>query len=120
MAFAFHMEALRKQRLLDRKNDALDRISLRQTEIERLNEETLRQQRRRTLEQDEANSQAREYYIKNMGRMGTLNQNGHPQRYIDMIPERQHGVNRDDLRHQARVLRDSCLYMGPVNEYFWS
>ncbi|CAB3987666.1 Hypothetical predicted protein [Paramuricea clavata] len=114
------MEALRKQRVLDRKNDALDRISLRQTEIERLNEEHLRHQRRRTLEQEEANAKAREYYLKNMGRMGTLQQNGHPQRYIDMIPERQDSVNRDDLRHQARVLRDSCLYMGPVNEYFWS
>ena len=88
--------------------------------MERLNQEQLRQQRRRTLEQEEADAKAREHYLRDMGRLGTCKQNGHPQRYVDMIPERQIGVNHDDLRHQRRVLRDSCLYMGPVNEYFWS
>ena len=95
-------------------------LFLSKTEIERLHQEQLRQERRRTLEQEEANTKAREHYLRDMGRLGKLQQNGHPQRYVDMIPERQIGVNRDDLRHQARVLRDSCLYMGPVNEYFWS
>ncbi|XP_046852628.1 uncharacterized protein LOC124445889 isoform X2 [Xenia sp. Carnegie-2017] len=92
MAFAFHMEALRKQRVLDRKNHALDKILLEQNEMTRRNEEKLRIQCQRKLENEKDNAQA----------------------------QKQRAINQNDLRHQARVLRNSCLYMGPVNEYFWA
>lgn len=119
MAIAYHMETLRKQRVLDRKSDALGRITLHQGELERTREDQFERRRRISFEQDQVNAKERDYYLKNMGRMDNSENNGHTQgKYIDMIKERQHGINRNDLRHQARELRDNCLYMGPVNEYF--
>ena len=86
----------------------------------RRNEEKLRIQCQRKLENKKDNAQAREFYLKDMGQMGTLQENVVSKSYVHMIPEKQRAINQNDLRHQARVLRNSCLYMGPVNEYFWA
>lgn len=84
-----------------------------------MRQEQIERQKKISFEQDEADAKNHGYHLKHMGRMGNSKNPYKPEaKYIDMIKERQHGISRNDLRHQARVLRDSCLYMGHVNEYF--
>ncbi|EDO39548.1 predicted protein [Nematostella vectensis] len=116
MAFAYHMEALRKQRILDRKHTALVRLAIAQAEQERaLKEQELKMQRMK-LEQEKTKSNEREHYLKSMGRTGktgVINAN-----YTNMLEDQKKRISQKDLRHQEKVLRDHCLYMGNVNEYF--
>ena len=88
-------------------------------ELQTLRQEQREREKKIVSEQEQANAKERDYYLKTMARMGKSEKHSNPEaKYIGMIKERQNGINRNDLRHQARELRDSCLYMGPVNEYF--
>ena len=78
--------------------------------------EQLEREKNIAFEKAQANAKERDYYLRNMGR--SSEKNGRQKNYINMVKERQQAVNRNDFRHQARELRDHCLYMGPVNEYF--
>lgn len=116
---AYHMEALRRQRVIERKRSALERIADKEDELQTLRQEQREREKKIVSEQEQANAKERDYYLKTMARMGKSEKHSNPEaKYIGMIKERQNGINRNDLRHQARELRDSCLYMGPVNEYF--
>lgn len=58
----------------------------------------------------------REKYLIRMGRTGrpgVINAN-----YVNMIEEQKKSISQRDLRHQEKILRDSCLYMGQVNDKF--
>ena len=55
----------------------------------------------------------RDQYLKSMGKYGTKEKG-----YNNLIGEEQNQITQKDLRHQEKVLRDSCLVMGRVNEYF--
>ena len=58
----------------------------------------------------------REKYLISMGRTGrpgVINAN-----YVNMIEEQKKSISQRDLRHQEKILRDSCLYMGHVNDKF--
>ena len=69
-------------------------------------------------EQEIDKMRSREEYLKSMGRTnktkkGVINAN-----YTHMIPEEQKRTSQKDLWHQEKILRDHCLCMGRVNEYF--
>ena len=71
-----------------------------------------------TEDQEIEKTYSREQYLKSMGsdnktKLGVTNAN-----YTQMIPEKQKRLSQKDLRHQEKTLRDHCLYMGHVNEYF--
>lgn len=116
MATAYHMEALRKQRIIDRKHAAVARIAI----LQQLEEEKKRadEQRRKfqKVEQDKERARTREEYIRSMGRTGragVVNAN-----YVNMTEEKKMRISQKDLRHQEKILRDHCLVMGHVNDMF--
>lgn len=116
MAAAYHMEALRKQRIIERKHAALARIAIcQELELERKRQ----QEERNKLQKDEMEKERgnlREKYLISMGRTGrpgVINAN-----YVNMIEEHKKSISQRDLRHQEKILRDSCLYMGHVNDKF--
>ena len=75
-------------------------------------------QRRIKHEQEETKAKERESYLKSMGRTGKNKEGVISANYMQMLEEQKKRVSQQDLQHQERVLRDNCLYMGHVNEYF--
>lgn len=77
------------------------------------------QEERNKLQKDEMEKERgnlREKYLISMGRTGrpgVINAN-----YVNMIEEHKKSISQRDLRHQEKILRDSCLYMGHVNDKF--
>lgn len=116
MATAYHMEALRKQRIIDRKHASLARLAI----IQQLEEEKKRadqeRQKLQKVEKEKERARTREEYIRSMGRTGragVVNAN-----YVNMISEQKLKISQRDLRHQEKILRDHCLVMGHVNDKF--
>ncbi|XP_031563467.1 CLK4-associating serine/arginine rich protein-like isoform X2 [Actinia tenebrosa] len=118
MAFAYHMEALRKQRIMDRKHAALARIAILQAEAERKQKEDEVRTRRIKHEQEEAKSKERERYLNSMGRTSKSKQGVINANYTSMLEDQKIRIAQKDLKHQEKVLRDHCLVMGHANEYF--
>lgn len=118
MAEAYHKEALRKQRIIDKKNAALARIAVRQQlEDDRRRSEEQRH-RHEMAEREHEKARKREEYLSSMGRTGRSTQGVINANFVHMPEEKKKKICQKDLRHQERVLRDSCLVMGRVNEYF--
>ncbi|XP_027056830.1 GRB10-interacting GYF protein 2 [Pocillopora verrucosa] len=118
MAEAYHKEALRKQRIIDKKNAALARIAVRQQlEDDRRRSEEQRH-RHEMAEREHEKARKREEYLSSMGRTGRSTQGVINANFVHMPEEKKNKICQKDLRHQERVLRDSCLVMGRVNEYF--
>ncbi|XP_068701583.1 GRB10-interacting GYF protein 2-like isoform X2 [Montipora capricornis] len=116
MATAYHMEALRRQRIIERKQAALARIAI----IQQLEEEKKRADQEKLklekVEKEKERARTREEYIRSMGRSGRAGVvNSH---YVNMIPEQKMKISQRDLRHQEKILRDNCLVMGHVNDKF--
>lgn len=61
---------------------------------------------------------SREEYLKSMGSTSQTKKGVITANYTQMIPEEQNRLSQKDLRHQEKILRDNCLYMGHVNDYF--
>merc|ERR1712113_184670 len=101
---AYHLEALRRQRVIDRKQGALCRIQQVREEDE------LRQQKeleRSAVEKQEAEQNRRneqEEHLRSCGKKADKN--------VQVKPV-------TDLRHQKKTLRDHGLVMGHVNEHFF-
>jgi len=113
---AYHMEALRKQRIIDRKHAALARIAL----IQQLEEEKRRDEEEkcklRKVEKEKELARTREEYLHSMGRTGRTGViSGN---YVNMIEEQKQRISQRDLRHQEKMLRNSGLVMGHVNDKF--
>ncbi|XP_029188413.1 uncharacterized protein LOC114955700 isoform X2 [Acropora millepora] len=116
MAEAYHKEALRKQRIIDKKAAAIARMKFgKQLEEEKKRADQERQKLQK-VEQEKERARTREEYIRSMGRTGragVVNAN-----YVNMIAEQKLKISQRDLRHQEKILRDHCLVMGHVNDKF--
>jgi len=53
-----------------------------------------------------------------MGRTGKNSQGVINANYVYMLEEQKKRISQKDLHHQEKVLRDSCLVMGHVNDKF--
>lgn len=60
----------------------------------------------------------REEYLSSMGRTGRSIRGVINANYVNMLEEQKKRISQKDLRHQEKILRDSCLVMGRVNEQF--
>ena len=69
-------------------------------------------------EREHEKARKREEYLSSMGRTGRSTQGVINANFVHMPEEKKNKICQKDLRHQERVLRDSCLVMGRVNEYF--
>ncbi|XP_068718442.1 capping protein inhibiting regulator of actin dynamics-like isoform X1 [Montipora capricornis] len=116
MHIAYHNEAKRRQRVLDKKREALQRLVIQQQleeEKKRADQEKLKLEK---VEKEKERARTREEYIRSMGRSGRAGVvNSH---YVNMIPEQKMKISQRDLRHQEKILRDNCLVMGHVNDKF--
>ncbi|XP_066922754.1 GRB10-interacting GYF protein 2-like isoform X2 [Clytia hemisphaerica] len=110
---AYHNEALRRQRVIDRKVEALARISIRQEEEERRLNEEIRRQQFEKLEQEENRRLERELHLQQCG--GKIKPTGYSSKQTQVKFQTQ-----SDLRHQSKILRDHGLVMGHVNGQFFS
>ncbi|KAL9973388.1 hypothetical protein ACROYT_G019844 [Oculina patagonica] len=118
MAAAYHMEALRKQRIIDRKHAALAKIAL----TEHLQETKKRRDEERykyeLAEKEHEKTRKREEYLNSMGRTGKSSKGVIGANYVYMLEEQKKRISQKDLRHQEKTLRDHCLVMGHVNDKF--
>lgn len=118
MAEAYHKEALRKQRILDKKHAALARIALLQQmeqDKKRADEERYKYE---LAEKEHERARKREEYLSSMGRTGKNSRGVINANYVYMLEDQKKRISQKDLRHQEKVLRDSCLVMGHVNDKF--
>ncbi|XP_029188411.2 capping protein inhibiting regulator of actin dynamics-like isoform X3 [Acropora millepora] len=116
MHIAYHNEAKRKQRIMERKHAALQRIVVQQQLEEEKKRADQERQKLQKVEQEKERARTREEYIRSMGRTGragVVNAN-----YVNMIAEQKLKISQRDLRHQEKILRDHCLVMGHVNDKF--
>ena len=60
----------------------------------------------------------REEYLSSMGRTGKSSRGVINANYVHMLEEQKKRISQNDLRHQEKILRDSCLVMGHVNDKF--
>lgn len=74
--------------------------------------------RHEMAEREHEKARKREEYLSSMGRTGRSTQGVINANFVHMPQEKKNKICQKDLRHQERVLRDSCLVMGRVNEYF--
>lgn len=74
--------------------------------------------RHEMAEREHEKARKREEYLSSMGRTGRSTQGVINANFVHMPEEKKNKICQKDLRHQERVLRDSCLVMGRVNEYF--
>lgn len=118
MAAAYHNEALRKQRIIERKQAALARIAIQQKLED--DKRKFEAERRKYLmaEKEHEKTRNREEYLSSMGRTGRSTRGVINANFVHMPEEQKNLISQRDLRHQERILRDSCLVMGKVNDYF--
>ncbi|XP_022788204.1 uncharacterized protein LOC111328098 isoform X2 [Stylophora pistillata] len=118
MAEAYHNEALRKQKIIDKMYEALARIENgQQLEDDRRRSEEQRH-RYEMAEKEHEKTRKRERYLNSMGRTSKNTQGVINANFVHMSEEKKNKICQRDLRHQERILRDSCLVMGQVNENF--
>ncbi|KXJ25818.1 uncharacterized protein LOC110243487 isoform X1 [Exaiptasia diaphana] len=117
---SFHLEAQRQQRVIDKKHAALARLALKQAEEERIKKEQEERTKRIRQEQEIMKSKERDQYLKSMGRTSKTKQGVINANYTNMLEDQKKWIAQKDLKHQEKVLRDHCLVMGHVNEYFLS
>ncbi|XP_057312392.1 uncharacterized protein LOC130653915 [Hydractinia symbiolongicarpus] len=114
---AYHLEALRRQRVIDRKHGALARIAMgkvREEEEERKLQEQFEQRERTKLIEEEDRRKEREEHLRQRG-------GSRPKFYSRTDKQTQvRFPTQKDLRHQQKVLRDHGLVMGHVNDKFLS
>nr|XP_047126325.1 uncharacterized protein LOC100209373 isoform X1 [Hydra vulgaris] len=107
---AYHLEALRRQRVIDRKNAALMRIELKKKE-----EESLKSQNMQYLENNSSNNnQTSSCNCKECHKICSNCEK------FKKDKQTQVNYTQKDLRYQHKILRDHGLYMGHVNENFFS
>jgi len=113
---AYHLEAQRRQRIIDRKQEALQRmIFQKQLEEEKRRDEEEKRKFRK-VEKEKELARTREEYLRSMGRTGRTGViSGN---YVNMTDEQKKRISQRDLRHQEKILRDHCLVMGHVNDKF--
>lgn len=69
-------------------------------------------------EKEHEKTRKREEYLSSMGRTGKNSRGVINANYVYMLEEQKKRISQKDLRHQEKVLRDSCLVMGHVNDKF--
>lgn len=69
-------------------------------------------------EKEHERARKREEYLSSMGRTGKNSQGVINANYVYMLEEQKKRISQKDLHHQEKVLRDSCLVMGHVNDKF--
>lgn len=69
-------------------------------------------------EKEHEKTRKRERYLNSMGRTSKNTQGVINANFVHMSEEKKNKICQRDLRHQERILRDSCLVMGQVNENF--
>lgn len=69
-------------------------------------------------EKEHEKTRKREEYLSSMGRTGKNSRGLINANYVYMLEEQKKRISQKDLRHQEKVLRDSCLVMGHVNDKF--
>lgn len=69
-------------------------------------------------EKEHERARKREEYLSSMGRTGKNSRGVINANYVYMLEEQKKRISQKDLRHQEKVLRDSCLVMGHVNDKF--
>lgn len=89
-----------------------------QAEKERKQKEDEVRMRRIKYEQEETKSKERERYLNSMGRTSKSKQGVINANYTSMLEDQKIRIAQKDLKDQEKVLRDHCLVMGHVNEYF--
>ncbi|KAK3696699.1 hypothetical protein QZH41_013060 [Actinostola sp. cb2023] len=115
---SYHLEAQRRQRVIDKKHIALAKLAVKQAEEERKLREG--QQHRAAIEREQqiTFSKQRQDYLKLMGRKSDTKKAVINANYTHMLEEHKKLIAQKDLRHQEKTLRDNCLVMGNVNDYF--
>lgn len=110
---AYHLEALRRQRVIDRKQGALKRIFEKQQEEEQREQEELARVAWEKKEAEENRRSERAEHLRQRG--GTTGA-----ACIKKIDKSIKKYGDGDLRHQKKTLRDHGLVMGHVTDTFFT
>merc|ERR1712025_171268 len=112
---AYHLEALRRQRVIDRKQGALARLYAKEEEEERKRQEELARSAWEKQEAEENRRYEREEHLRQRG-----GANGDIKKLLDKTVGEVKKYGAGDLRYQKKTLRDHGLVMGHITDKYFS